>query len=285
MIFPMRRLARQRSQLLEIKKRAVRAILPKWDHISDSYLSVVTSFGSYCMGRHICEFCKKVGLDPGCSRILIVGATGGRDYHWLKGFGYEVDVLDLGHHPWNKSDYVGDACSAETWSRISVKYDLVIMCEVLEHLPEDYAALVHVRAALKNGGHIFLSVPYAHHAEPTHVQAYTQTTLTRLLTLAGYETIWWLARPGVLETTLTPIANAAVALLMLSPERGAKVLHRLLRMEFATNERTRGIYAHFGLSQVKGTLLAARALPAPTLNYVSMNHDTFIAPTIQENES
>jgi SAM-dependent methyltransferase len=270
----------QRNRLEEVKRHAVRSILPSWHHVTAPYLSEITGFGAYSVGRTIMRFCTSIGLTPAHSRVLIVGAKGGRDYHWFKGFGHSVDTLDLGDHPWGRTDYVGDACRAETWDRIPVKYDLVIMCEVLEHLPEDFAALVHARTVLKNDGHLFLSVPYAHDQEPTHVRAYTPTTLTRLLKLAGFETVCQVARPGLLESTvLTPMANSAIALLAISPELGGKVLCRLLEFEYALNERTRGLYARFGRSPVKGVMVGARLQGAPTQNYVAMNYETFIART------
>ncbi len=275
------------TRLQEIKKHAVRAILPKWDHVSEVYFATIASFPmSYSMGRTILEFCNEVGLTPADSRVLIVGAYGGRDYNWLKGFGYAVDILDLGHHPWGATDYIGDACSADTWSQIPVKYDLVIMCDVLEHLPEDYRALVYARSVLKERGHVFLSVPYAHDIEPTHVRAYTHATLIRLLTLAGYQTVWHRERPGGLESTpFTTIVNYAFAFLMPSPELGGRVLHSLLRIEFAINEHTRRWYARLGRSPQKGITLAARATVDPARDYVSMNRDTFISPEDQEGGS
>jgi SAM-dependent methyltransferase len=268
-----------KRRLQEIKKHAVRAILPKWEHVAEPYWPTIAAFTmSYSMGRTILDFCREYGLAPAASRILIVGAYGGRDYHWLTGFGYEVDVLDLGHHPWGDSEYVGDACRDETWKRIEVKYDLIIMCDVLEHLPEDYAALVHAKSALKDGGHVLLSVPYAHDLEPTHVRSYTHVTLTRLLSVAGYEVVWHRARPGGLESTpLTTIFNYAVAFMMPSTELGGRVLHSLLRMEFAINEHTRRWYAIMGRSPQKGITLAARAVGKEGQDYVSMNRDAFIA--------
>src|SRR2546425_5288773 len=130
------------NRLQEVKKHAVRGILPRWDQVSSSYWGVICAFPfSYSVGRTIICFCQSSNIEPEDSRILIVGATGGRDYHWLTGFGYIVDVLDLGHQSWANHTYVGDACQLETWSQIPEKYDLIVMCDVLEHLPEDFAAL------------------------------------------------------------------------------------------------------------------------------------------------
>src|SRR5207249_4702703 len=125
-------LFRHVRRLQEVKKDAVKAILPRWDHVAEPYWGTICAFPmSYSVGRSIVTFCKEVNMEPGLSRILIVGAHGGRDYHWLTGFGYTVDVLDLGHHSWGKSDYVGDACRSETWKQITTKYDLILMHDVL----------------------------------------------------------------------------------------------------------------------------------------------------------
>ena len=99
------------NRLQAIKKCAVQAIVPRWNLVPESCYPTVTAFPfSYSVGRSIVEFCEARDIKPGQSRILIVGAHGGRDYHWLRGFGYQVDVLDLGDHQWGKSRYVGDAC-------------------------------------------------------------------------------------------------------------------------------------------------------------------------------
>src|SRR5437868_6527879 len=107
------------NRLQKVKKQAVKAILSKWDHVSSPYWAVVCAFPfSYSMGRTIIRFCQNSNIKPENSRILIVGATGGRDFHWLTGFGYIVDILDLGHHSWANRTYIGDACQPETWSQI-----------------------------------------------------------------------------------------------------------------------------------------------------------------------
>jgi hypothetical protein len=158
-----------------------------------------------------------------------------------------------------------------------VKYDLIIMCDILEHLPHDFSALEHARTVLAANGHIFLSIPYAHDLERTHVRAYSYVTLSRLLALAGYEIVWKRERPGALESTpLTTLTNYALASLMPSVDLGARALHFLLRAEFAVNERTRGLYARLGRSPQRGIILAARAAPVPAKDHVLMNREDFI---------
>jgi SAM-dependent methyltransferase len=269
------------KKLQEIKKYAVRAILPQWSHVGEIYYATVSAFSmSYSVGRSIVEFCEEKKLTPGGSRILIVGAHGGRDYHWLTGFGHDVDVLDLGDHIWGKSKYVGDACRAETWKQIEGKYDLIIMHDVLEHLPEDFAALCHARTVIKSDGFLFLSVPYKHDPEITHVRSYSEATLDRLLQLAGYNSIWKRDRPGLLEAfpRFVNFLNYGLALLMPSPRLGGSFLRRLLGTEYSINNKTRRLYRMFGRSPQKGVTLAANPIAEGSLrSHVDINKEMFIA--------
>ena len=235
---------------------------------------------SYSVGRSIVEFCAEMKISPEDSRVLIVGAHGGRDYHWLTGFGYQVDVLDLGDHEFGKTRYVGDACRAETWQEIDQVYDLIVMHDVLEHLPEDFAALRHARTVLKSEGFLFLSVPYKHDPEITHVRSYSEVTLTRLLVLAGYDSVWKRDRPGLLEAfpRLMNALNYGLAVLMPSPQLGGRFLSRLLGAEYAINNKTRTVYRIFGRSPQKGVTLALRpAAIESARDYVDINKNMFIA--------
>ena len=235
---------------------------------------------SYSVGRSIIEFCEEMKIKPTESRILIVGAHGGRDFNWLTGFQYQVDVLDLGDHEWGKSKYIGDACRAETWKQIEVTYDLIVMHDVLEHLPEDFAALRHARTVLKSEGFLFLSVPYRHDPEITHVRSYSEVTLNRLLGLAGYNSIWKRDRPGLLEAfpRLMNFLNYGLAVLMPSPHLGGRCLRSLLGTEYSINDKTRRLYRMFGRSPQKGVTLAATPIAVESLrSHVDINKEMFIA--------
>lgn len=269
------------NRLQRIKELAVRAILPRSDHVQASYYATVCAFPfSYSVGRTIVNFCQRSGIMPEYSRVLIVGAAGGRDFNWLTGFGYAVDLLDLGDHSWCQSTYIGDVCRPETWTQINTKYDVIVMCDILEHLPEDFAALKYARTVLKDEGYLFLSVPYRHDPEPTHVRSYSEATIKRLLAYAGYDAVWKRDRPGLLEAypVLMNPFNYGLALLMPTAEVGGKLLHLLLRAEYVVNEKTRGLYRLFGRSPQKGVNLAARpVMPSSSQDYVRINREIFLS--------
>jgi SAM-dependent methyltransferase len=249
--------------------------------VGEAYYGTVSAFPmSYSVGRCIVEFCEETQIRPDQSRILIVGAHGGRDFNWLTGFRYQVDILDLGHHDWGKSKYIGDACRAETWQQVADKYDLIIMHDVLEHLPEDYAALCHARTVLKSDGILFLSVPYSHDPEITHVRSYSEVTLNRLLALAGYNSIWKRDRPGLLEAfpRLINLFNYGLSILMPSPRLGGLFLRGLLGTEYSINDKTRRLYRMFGFSPQKGVTLAATPTADESIrSYVDRNKEMFVA--------
>lgn len=254
-------------------------VLPRPVQIEERYWATVSSFSfSYSMGRTVRAFCEKFDIRPETSRILIVGAAGGRDFHWLTGSGYTVDVLDLNLPPWECQAYLGDACQAETWMQIDKQYDLIIMCDVLEHLPEDYNALKLTRKVLKKNGYLFLSLPYDHYVEITHVRSYSESTLTRLLAIAGYSPVWKKDRPGLIEAfpEIVNSLNYGLVLATPGPRYGARVLHSLLRMEYFLNEKTRKLYRLLGRSMQKGIIIAATPLDDDlSQDYVGQNKEMF----------
>lgn len=77
------------------------------------------------------------------------------------------------------------------------RFELVVACEVLEHLEDDVGALVVWRQHLRHRGMLLLSVP-AHHRRFAaadvavgHVRRYDLADLARALDLAGFELLVW----------------------------------------------------------------------------------------------
>jgi SAM-dependent methyltransferase len=75
------------------------------------------------------------------------------------------------------------------------RYDLIVLLDVLEHIPDDRAALAALRSKLAPGGRLLLAVPampslwsghdVAHH----HQRRYTRATLDAVVAAAGYRVI------------------------------------------------------------------------------------------------
>jgi SAM-dependent methyltransferase len=100
-------------------------------------------------------------------------------------------------------------------------YDLIVLLDVLEHIPDDRGALTALRPKLAPGGRLLVAVPampslwsghdVAHH----HQRRYTRATLDRVVQAAGFRVIH---RTGF-NTLLLP----AIV--------GVRVLNKLLRRE------------------------------------------------------
>lgn len=87
-------------------------------------------------------------------------------------------------------------------------FDLVLLSEVLEHIPDDTAALREIVRVLRPGGHLVISVPHPpapiHDSE--HVrEGYSIKELTDLLAKCGFEVL-------VIENCMYGITKAVMRL-------------------------------------------------------------------------
>ncbi len=92
----------------------------------------------------------------------------------------------LGHLP-NLSLQVG---SADNMPFKDEQFDLVIHCEVLEHIPDDKKTVSELWRVLKPGGRLILSVPVppAPYLDRAHVrEGYTYEQISGLLKAQGFE--------------------------------------------------------------------------------------------------
>lgn len=102
-------------------------------------------------------------------------------------------------------------------ARIPVKrnsYDLVLLTQVLEHVPEPGRVLREIHRVLKPGGHLWLSAPFFfdEHEIPFDFYRYTRYGIEYLLHSAGFaiETLEWLE--GYYGTWAYQLKTAAGAL-------------------------------------------------------------------------
>ena len=147
-------------------------------------------------------------------------------------------------------------------------YDLIVLLDVLEHIPDDLGTLSALRTKLSPGGQLLVTVPAmpwlwsAHDAAHHHQRRYTSGTLTRVFESAGFRVRY----RSHFNTVLFPLVVAARAAgKLLGRETGddampPRPLNSLLKTLFASERHllTR-LRFPFGVS------LALVAEPATTM--------------------
>ena len=149
---------------------------------------------------------------PAGAVVLDAGAGDGAYRHHFDHVRYEsADFLQVDKPYAQDITYVGDLAALEVEDE---RFDLVLLTQVLEHLPEPLAVLTEMRRVLKPGGQIWASTPlfYEEHEQPYDFFRYTQFSLDRLFAQAGFREarIDWLE--GYLATVAYELDVAARAL-------------------------------------------------------------------------
>ena len=132
---------------------------------------------------------------PEDARILEIGCGTGHNVLMLKRFG-EVDAIEIdaaarGIAAARLGREVGSAPLPELPGVPDNAYDMVAILDVLEHVPEDVAALASIARKLKPGGRILITVPAhpwmwsAHDVVNHHQRRYTKKTLKAAIGEAG----------------------------------------------------------------------------------------------------
>lgn len=108
------------------------------------------------------------------SKVLTVGSGGEVNRILLEisehnSFG----VISLDIDPARKPDIVGDICSHNFGFE---QFDVVVICEVLEHIQSPHIALEKIYDILKNGGKLILSTPFI---LPMHDKPYDYFRFTK----------------------------------------------------------------------------------------------------------
>lgn len=88
-------------------------------------------------------------------KALVVGVVDNREYQLLEGKGYETTKADL--QPRNDSIIAMDL--TKPGEEFFEQFDLVIASDVLEHIPDDCAAVKGIYDLLKPGGLGYIHVP------------------------------------------------------------------------------------------------------------------------------
>lgn len=167
---------------------------------------------------------------PPSSRILEIGAGTGGNLAMLGSFG-EVSAVEL-------DDYARARASEKTGVPVRKGYlpdglpfagpsfDLVCLFDVLEHIPDDVAALNALRELVRPGGHILLTVPAhnwlwsRHDTNVHHYRRYNGRMLQCCSEAAGLRIV----RLSYFNLWLAPLAVAARLVDRLLPRDGGSSL-------------------------------------------------------------
>jgi SAM-dependent methyltransferase len=130
---------------------------------------------------------------PAGARVLDAGAGDCRYRGHFDLARYEsADFLQVDKH-YAQVDYV---CRLESIPVEAQRYELVLLTQVMEHLPEPLAVLTELHRVLKPGGTLWLTAPlfYPEHEAPYDFYRYTQFAYRHLLGEAGFhiERLEWL---------------------------------------------------------------------------------------------
>ena len=130
---------------------------------------------------------------PAGARVLDAGAGDGRyRVHFDRARYESADFLKV-DKKYAQVDYV---CSLESIPVEAQRYQLVLLTQVLEHVPEPLAVLKELHRVLVPGGTLWLTAPlfYPEHEAPYDFYRYTQFAYRHLLADAGFqiERLEWL---------------------------------------------------------------------------------------------
>ncbi len=207
--------------------------------------------------------------------ILIIGDAGARDYYSLKLAGRHPVVMDVAPQPLVPELVIADANAALPF--VNGTFDAVVMAELIEHLPDDFAALKRIRHVLKDDGALVLSVPYYHDAEPTHVRIHSPASVERLLSAAGWSIAEYVEKGGGLCSLAGwfPIAMAVHAANLLAFRLKGRTFYQPLNRKIAAFDFWLGRRRHslHRWSRFYGAFIKCRK--AAPVNYVEMNVQAF----------
>jgi SAM-dependent methyltransferase len=184
---------------------------------------------------------------PKSARILEVGCGTGSNIAMLQQFG-AVDALepDDGAREWamqRSGLAIQGGFLPEDGDRIAgAAYDMIVLLDVLEHIPQDGPALATLREKLAPGGRILLTVPAmrwlwsAHDAVHHHQRRYTRAGLRKVVEDAGFR----ISYISYFNTLLFPLVVAARAVGKLTGREGGDdampggLVNRVLKGLFAS---------------------------------------------------
>lgn len=155
-------------------------------------------------------------LDQHLSNICFRGKVldiGGKKERRRGSFIPPVQKTDCWHYvnldPATNPDYL---CDAAKLPMAAGQYDIVLLCEVLEHVPAPELVIAEAYRVLADRGRLFISMPFLSglHADPEDYQRWTGAQLGRVLRKIGFGSAEIIPMGGpfsVVYDMLYPIRN------------------------------------------------------------------------------
>jgi hypothetical protein len=171
---------------------------------------------------HALELFRKHGVK---GPLLDVGCANGRFLWRAKSyFGSEVEGIELHHRDAEMARSYGftvhEGNVAEILSKLTGKFGVLTMIDVLEHLPEPGKKLQDLSQVIRRGGHIYIKVPHLYGqvlkekikatlrksrtslmTNFAHINHFTETSLCRALENMGFEIVASGASPSDFNTS------------------------------------------------------------------------------------
>lgn len=175
-------------------------------------LDIVSKLRINSSREYLDQFTKEAALSlPAGAKVLDAGAGKCLYKKHFRDHSYETADFCQIDKKYGEITYVCDLSEIPVPSQ---KYDLVLLTQVLEHLPEPEKVLIELNRVLQPGGELWLSTPlyYEEHEIPYDFYRYTQYGLQHLLHKTGYKVkrIEWLE--GYYGTLAYQLAGAARSL-------------------------------------------------------------------------
>ncbi len=100
-------------------------------------------------------------LPNGSGDVFEIGVGCGKNLEFLRSKGYSVEGIDMDPTAVKFSRKKGLDVTRKKIEEYDFrkKYDLVLMMDVLEHIEDDAACVKRLARGIKNGGHLYLTVP------------------------------------------------------------------------------------------------------------------------------
>lgn len=120
--------------------------------------------------KNIPDFWNKTMLEVGCAEGGFIEILRKRGVE-VKGVEISAGRVDIAHEKNPELDViVGDITDDNMFTLIPKKYDIIVLRDVIEHIPDKLKALQNINKLLNDGGFVFISFPPFYSAYAGHQQ-------------------------------------------------------------------------------------------------------------------